>query len=80
MADEHEIYVVERHDDHYYGPHKQRFAESLETALEMAEHQRDEHRGDEWRLNTESGGDEDVTFHATDERGWVAIKKAPLHP
>lgn len=74
-----EIYVVERHDDHYYGPHKRRHAKSLETALELAENQRDEHRGDEWRLSTDVGGDEEVTFHAKGERGWVAIKKAPLH-
>jgi len=75
-----EIYTVERHDDGYHGPHRARHAKSLETALELAEDEREEHRGEEWRLSTDIGGDERLGFHTTDgASGWVTIKKVPLH-
>jgi len=75
-----EVYTVERHDDGYHGPHRSRLAKSLETALDLAEDEREEHRGDEWKLSTDTGGDERLTFHATDgARGWVTIDKVPLH-
>jgi hypothetical protein len=75
-----EIYTVERHDDRYHGPHRSRHAKNLETALDLAEDEREEHRGNEWKLSTGHGGDERLSFHATDgERGWVTIKKVPLH-
>jgi len=74
-----EIYTVERHDDGYHGPDRARHAKSLETALSLAEDEREEHRGEEWYMATETGGDEHLTFHSKGQRGWVTIKKVPLH-
>jgi len=75
-----EMYAVERHDDGYHGPHRTRHAKSLETALELAEDEREEHRGEEWKMSTRDNADEHLTFHSTDKgSGWVTIKKVPLH-
>lgn len=75
-----EIYAVERHDEDYHGPHRTSYAKSLETALDIASNERDEHRGEEWKMSTSDGDRERLSFHATDgASGWVTIKKVPLH-
>lgn len=72
-----EIFAVERHDDDYYGSNNTRFAKSVETALELASEEREQHRGTEW---TWESRDERITFHTRDGTGgWVSIDTHTVH-
>lgn len=72
------VFVIERHDDRYNGPHSYRIAETFETALEIAEEMRESHRSDEWDFSVRDRDGDQITMHGN-ASGWVSIKKKPLH-
>lgn len=74
------VYVVERHDDGYYGPHASRIADGADVAMRVAEAMRDEHRAEDWAMRTSERDDRScVAFHPRDgASGWVAVVEKPL--
>jgi hypothetical protein len=74
-------YLVERHDDYHYGPHREEIAADADAALQVADEMIDEHEGERWDMRVkEPRGRMWVTFSPTDDgRGYVTIKKKDLH-
>ena len=72
-----EVFVVERHDFNYEGPHRTALGADLQVAFELAAEMRDEHRGEEWQWKS-SDYREALTWHPN-TTGWVSIHKEVVH-
>jgi len=74
------IYVIERHDYDYEGPHRTRYAQSATTAIDLAMHEVEEHRAESWTIFSSDLDCIVLKLHPDDgSGGWVRIKEAHLH-
>lgn len=70
--DDDKVLVVELHRDNYGGKVKSELCATVDAAMHVADEYRDEHRGDDWRMDT---GDRGLTFHPTGDGGWVCVRE-----